>query len=192
MVYVLTDFSSNSRSEKLLKLNEFINKTEDGSFVLITMKSEVNGIEDNITRIYSKRTMKFHASSHVLMMVPDEENGGLKPFMSDKGTSMFCSDRTMEESLYQSLGDLRAFEEWAANSIDIFALTGKRYRDLYDGSGALDKRTGRSEFQWFFKKYKDEFMWAMSEGRKVYLERMANKEYDIPTFFAGKDYGKEE
>jgi hypothetical protein len=186
----IIDLSNLSADEKVLKVNELYNNSGE-DFVFFTMESKVGKITDRVTRIYAKQILKFHASNYILFMVPDNK-GGMKPFMSEKGTSAFCSDKEMEESLSDSLGDFRSFEEWVATSTFLYVFKGKRWRDLVKGCEEVDKLIGESSFDWFFRKYKDEFQWAMSEGRKVHLmEKMVNKDYgDIPVLFGGTDNGK--
>lgn len=175
----IMDLSNISPTEKVERVKALVENSGD-DFVFITMESKVKGITDRVTRIYSKEILKFHASSYIVFI---QENG--KPFMSDKGTSVFCSDDSMQKELEESIGDWKAFEYWLTNSTFLYVFTGKRHRDLIKGSEKVDVLIGESSFDWFFSKYKNEFQWAMSEGRKVNLLRNRNEE-GVPSFYLGK------
>jgi hypothetical protein len=177
----ILNLSNKSPNEKVSIINSLVKESGD-NFVFITMESKVkSGITDRVTRIYSKEILKFHASNYIVLI---QENG--KPFMSDKGTSAFCSDSKMQEQLEGMMGDWKSFEFWTEKSTFLYAFTGKRHRDLIKGSLEVDRLIGESSFEWFFNKYKNEFQWAMSEGRKVNLLKDRRDE-DIPAFYMGED-----
>jgi hypothetical protein len=175
----IMDLSNISPIEKVAKIKSLV-ETSGEDFVFITMESKLKNVTDRVTRIYAKEILKFHASNYILLI---QENG--KPFMSDKGTSAFCSDSSMQKQLEEMMGDWKSFEYWVENSTFLYAFTGRRHRDLIKGSQKVDLEIGESSFEWFFGKYKNEFQWAMSEGRKVNLLKDRRDE-GIPAFYLGE------
>jgi hypothetical protein len=169
------DISDKTPSEKLEIIRGLYN-LEDGQFALITMKSVIGGKTDYITRIYAGDTMKYHGSQYILF------GSGKKAGMSDQGASAFCADKEMEKDISQSLGGKKEFEDWVEKSTDLYYFTGKKWRDLVKKAAELDSLVRHDTFfENFFRTYKNEFQWAMSDGRKENL--LQNTKSSVPMYY---------
>lgn len=174
----LLNLTNETAKDKVEKVHELIKNSGD-DFVFITLETKVGKVTDYVTRIYARDVLKYHASNHIAFLRPDGSH-----FISDKGTSMFNATKKDEDENADVVGTFESFLFWVYNSTYIHAFTGKRFRDLLKGCQKVDEAIGHTSFEWFFSKYKNEFLWAMSDGRKANLLKERNYEEDnIPAFF---------